>query len=440
MKQFLAVFFLLFFPPFIRAQLENIIVEKYYVADANDAANPTGNLPPGSVTYRIYVDMAPGYKLKQLYADEFHTFKIESTDTFYNHINGKSFGIDVNKNTLNKNTTALDSWLTLGQAAKVTVAPQKYYHGILKGQDIDGSFIGGTNNQQGLLVNADPSASPALTVKDGNGRDSVIYNMPVSYFSNGILTGTDDSTIFGSLKTGTEFIRDTFELTCVTGVKGIIPDSNQVLIAQLTTKGQLKFELNLVLIDANNNPCYFVADSSKTVLSPYNETTKGFLKYPPACGCTDPNYLEYSSIYPCTDNTACKTLVVLGCTDTMACNYNPLANYNVQALCCYPGYCSDRDLSVVCPGLSKNKQSAPGFNLFPNPAQNQITIQVQDVDNKEIKYEIRNAYGTISLAGNPGLVSGTINQQVDISNLETGLHLVRVFIGNTAYNKILMKN
>ena len=44
--------------------LENIIVEKFYISDANDAAANLdgGVLPVGSVTYRIYADMLPGYR------------------------------------------------------------------------------------------------------------------------------------------------------------------------------------------------------------------------------------------------------------------------------------------------------------------------------------------------------------------------------------------
>ena len=41
--------------------LENIVVEKYYVSNAADAAgsiaNNGGALPVGAVTYRIYADM-----------------------------------------------------------------------------------------------------------------------------------------------------------------------------------------------------------------------------------------------------------------------------------------------------------------------------------------------------------------------------------------------
>lgn len=48
------------------AQLQKVIVEKYYISDANDATDTLGGgLSAGSTTYRIYVDLVPGSILKK---------------------------------------------------------------------------------------------------------------------------------------------------------------------------------------------------------------------------------------------------------------------------------------------------------------------------------------------------------------------------------------
>src|ERR1700740_452253 len=65
--------------------LEGIIVEKYYVADANDNANSIGNLPIGAVTYRVFVDMLPGYKFQALYGVTGHAMTIQTSTTFFNN-------------------------------------------------------------------------------------------------------------------------------------------------------------------------------------------------------------------------------------------------------------------------------------------------------------------------------------------------------------------
>ena len=70
----------------VKAQngLENIIVEKYYVSDANDAAaNATGGvLPINSVTYRIYADMLPGYKFQATYGVNGHPLVLTTQHHF----------------------------------------------------------------------------------------------------------------------------------------------------------------------------------------------------------------------------------------------------------------------------------------------------------------------------------------------------------------------
>ncbi|MBK6639737.1 MAG: hypothetical protein IPG39_00075 [Bacteroidetes bacterium] len=64
--------------------LENVIVEKYYISDANDATvNATGGvLPVGSVTYRVYLDLLPDYIFQAAYGDGNHECRIETTTLF----------------------------------------------------------------------------------------------------------------------------------------------------------------------------------------------------------------------------------------------------------------------------------------------------------------------------------------------------------------------
>ncbi len=49
--------------------LEGIIIEKYYISTSEDNAHPelSGELTPGSTTYRIYVDLKPGYTFQMAF-------------------------------------------------------------------------------------------------------------------------------------------------------------------------------------------------------------------------------------------------------------------------------------------------------------------------------------------------------------------------------------
>ena len=75
--KFIALF--LFIGLNTQAQIQNVIVEKYYVANSFDIANTDGGqLQPGAVTYRVYVDLESGSKISRVFADSLHLLKFKS--------------------------------------------------------------------------------------------------------------------------------------------------------------------------------------------------------------------------------------------------------------------------------------------------------------------------------------------------------------------------
>jgi hypothetical protein len=372
--------------------------------------------------------------------------KISSTEPIFNNISyGETFGKDIKINNLKKNTVALDSWLTLGQTTKKAT---KTYFGILKSQDSDGSIIGGLNNDGGsaaipggLLTNNESLAGLALTTADGM---DTLSDAETNWLSHGFidLVSGEDSTIFGSAKTGSEFVSND-ALLYNTGVMGVNPDSNQVLVAQLTTKGEISFELNVQIFDPNTDQSYtsfYIAQGIDTINTSKKTITKvsPFLKYPSACGCNDPNFLEYNKKYVCGTLDSCKTRVVLGCMDPSACNYNPDANYNVQNMCCYPGLCNDRDINLACPS---DGEPILHLDVYPNPAESLITIHASaEINNRETKYVVYNYFGKVVLEKKLGVVNGKFFDEIDLSTFEPGLYLVRLYAGNSTDSRMFIKN
>jgi hypothetical protein len=169
----------------------------------------------------------------------------------------------------------------------------------------------------------------------------------------------------------------------------------------------------------------YVADG--TVLLP-DEVINPFLVYPQSCGCTDPAYVEYSPNYACNIQDSCHTLVVFGCLDTLACNYDPSANFNVQELCCYPGFCNDRDLELVCPGLSSERISIKG--IFPVPVKDVLNVRLQSVSNMDLNVTIADASGRIVYRENTGRHEGMLNFSKNISSLSSGIYLLMISSGD----------
>lgn len=446
MKNILLIILLnfIFSPNLLQAQIENIIVEKYYISDSNDAMDTTGGaLEVGSVTYRIYADLMPGTRLRKIYGDANHAFKISSTEIFFNNkADGQSFGKDFSKNRLEENTVALDTWLTIGQIARVA---SKTYFGVLKINDDDGSFIGGLNNDGGssgipggLLVNNDPSIGILLYNSDGF---DTMSSIPTSWLDYGILdvSSNIDSTIFGSAKANSQFISYNAGLQN-SGVIGVNNQSNHVLIAQLTTKGEISFELNLEVEEndgSNTKIVKYVANDN--ILLP-NERVSPFLKYPQSCGCTDTDFLEYSPRYACENLDSCRTLVILGCMDSLACNFDTEANLNVPEICCYPGFCNNRDLSIVCPELGTGRNISSFPYLFPNPTDDKINFQIEANENSTVKYEIFDSLGKLMLERNIKMTSFLSVQIEDVSQLEKAVYFLRLSIDDNSNTFIFFKN
>lgn len=381
------------------AQLENIVVELYYISDANDATDTLGGgLPIGSKTYRVYADLAPNAKIKRLYGDANHPIIIRSTQAFFNNKeDGKTFGYEFPKTRLDENTVALDTWLTIGQ----TTTNSSKQAGVLKVNDTNGSFIAGNGVHdggsaeilEGLLNNSDPQAGIPINVADGN---DTLENLPSAGASIGIVNQIDytDSTIFGSIVSGNEFESRNASVFN-SGTKGVDTTLNHVLLAQLTTLGELYFELNLEIeVEGPNGNQIFKYVARDSSLA-QDELLSSLLVYPPQCGCQDANYLEFSPTYACGSPDSCRTLIVFGCLDPLACNYNVNANFNINDLCCYIGDCNDLDIATVCPELSINDLSEQKMILFPNPGNDMLSVQANFDSNNWVSVQIVNAIGQV---------------------------------------------
>jgi hypothetical protein len=418
-----------------QAQIQNVIVEKYYVADANDIANTGGGqLQPGAITYRVYVDLSAGSKISRLFADSSHLLIFKSSQPFFNNdtlssFNGGTYGFKINRNDLPISTVGLDSWISIGAATNK-------HHGILKTEDTNGSEVGGNNNDQNLLSNTDPSAGIPLTTQDGLVLSSVLVS---NYLVGGDLpaiNSLNDSTIFGS-DTATAFISANATLQFNGGLLGQGP-SNNVLIGQFTTAGQLEFELNITVIDSTGATVNYVASGNDTVIQGVAFKSLPILKYPPQCGCLDPNYIEYSAQNACSDSSKCLTLVKLGCMDMLACNYDADANYSVPEMCCYPGYCNDRDIAFVCPDINSGNRL---MSVYPNPATSDITISLDGNKNiGDTQFILLNSFGKEIMNFSDNVSEGSWTKNISLTNLVSGIYILKCLTQDAIQSQVIIKN
>ncbi len=213
---------------FAQNGLESVIVEKYYVSNAADAAASVGALPVGSVTYRVYADMLPGYKFQAMYGVSAHILKINSTTPFFNNEDrGKNTG-SIATAFINDNSVALDSWFSAGGAAVGNM-------GILKSED---NGVANLITACPILQNVDPTAGIGLMTQDG-----MQTGTPVAVTFVGLTTELD---VFDATsQVGSTFQTSNGSIAALTGAVGPVPSTNKVLLGQFTTTGNFHFELNI---------------------------------------------------------------------------------------------------------------------------------------------------------------------------------------------------
>ena len=246
MKKITLIIGLVAFSTIVRSQTENglekIIVEKYYVSNAVDAAGSKGVLPIGSVTYRVYADMLPGYKFQAMYGNVNHTLKLASTTSFFNNTErGQTTPDQIQSDNLINNTVALDSWFSVGAAANELF-------GVLKTED-DGVKNLLPISGNGMLKNTTPLMGIALNVQDGIIND--IPDLPLTKISgfpetvNFVgLSSTDLGVFKATSQKGNSFTTNTGAISALNGAQGPTAE-NRILLGQFTTDGDFSFELNI---------------------------------------------------------------------------------------------------------------------------------------------------------------------------------------------------
>ena len=209
--------------------LEKIIVEKYYIATKADSDGSVGKLPVGSVTYRVYADMLPGYKFQALYGDADHALKISTSTSFFNNDgDGALSAKDINSTKLKNNTVALDSWFSVGASAGGQF-------GVLKTDDNGAANL---LTSSSILNNTAAAMGIGLKTQDGNiagSPETVTFAFP---------QGFDFSVFEGASQVGNSFITTDGAISALSGATGPTA-ANRVLLGQFTTDGVFNFEFNI---------------------------------------------------------------------------------------------------------------------------------------------------------------------------------------------------
>ena len=429
---------------------EGLIVERYYVADANDAADTDGGegLTPGAVTYRVFADLKQGYQLISVGGFTNHPLTISSSTSFFNNDDrGESWGRDIPAQHLNKNTVAIDTWLTAGAASTL-------HWGVPKADDTDGSVVGGVNNNGGsgsvpggLLVNSTPEMGAALTVADGL-----------------LLAGTPPGIVFVGTAPdflesggGNSYSNDNFAW----GVLGNIasPDTaNRILLGQFTTDGELDLCFNLwvripdSLVCADPN-CHQIMEFYSEIV-PADTLGGGFstenkFSHPTLCFNSSTAVVDCNGVpggtalpgSPCDDGNDDTTNDVLLANCTCA-GEDCLGVLGGSAL---PGQpCDDGDpdtaediwqTGCICAGtvgIAERDPEGLPFTVHPNPTNDLLWIDLRNVVEARAVLNLFDALGKSVLTLDLGSVGGN-TIPVDMSTVQPGSYVLQLVIDGNSH-------
>jgi hypothetical protein len=88
-------------------------------------------------------------------------------------------------------------------------------------------------------------------------------------------------------------------------------------------------------------------------------------------------------------------------------------------------------------GINENEEVLTMFNIYPNPAQNEATLDIATNNNSKVSYQVVNALGQVVIADDLGTVNGQKTVNVNTSKLNGGMYFVNITINGVSTQKPL---
>jgi hypothetical protein len=217
--------------------LEGILFEKFYEVNEKDRSvqHLSGVIDEGAVTWRIFLDLEPGYRFQAAYGTTEHPLEFKSTALIYNHNGYGNYCPNViMEKFFHKDILFLDSWFSTGAATETQLAIPRVY-------DIDRQhdFI---RFEKGFLEHDLGDVTGKLAMRDGM-ADAETMVFPTFYHMDEAQKQMMTTSVSNQV-----VIEDGAWAAMGKGALGL--DSlgrNHLLIAQITTAGDLECKLNIMI-------------------------------------------------------------------------------------------------------------------------------------------------------------------------------------------------
>lgn len=218
--------------------VEGVIVDRVAVTSARDLGVQVDNGDTLFTTYRVYIDLAPEFKMQAVFGNEQHPLILGATGMTYNTpVRGVATGNFIDPRKLLNDNLIRDSFITIA-------AVSNWYCGIPLERDIDGNQVCDglpretsswcALEKDGLAEFKPIDVELVFVEFEGLGKESGSFSL---YSTNGAWASRMGAT-------GAD-------------------EENTVLVAQITTNGELYFSLNLQLAHQEGGTVQHVATNAK---------------------------------------------------------------------------------------------------------------------------------------------------------------------------------
>ena len=443
-KSFIILFFTLVSIQLSAQGLDSIIVERYYKSNLADSLNSVGVLPVGSVTYRIFVDMKPGYKFQAAYGNSDHELRMETTTGFFNNEDRGAVSPTYTKNQAKLNTVMLDSWISVGAGCTGNF-------GVLKSED---NGVNTVVNSDGILQNNDPLAGIPLTSQDG-----LMAGVPQPVTMVGI--DNEVSVLDATSMVGNVFSTTNGAWSALSGAVGPTP-TNRLLIAQITTNGIFSFKINIQIKDTVNNMVEQYV-SSNPVGNEHTDPTLTFISNKaPEVNITSPqNGSVFTAGMPLnikasandTDGSITKVEfylngVKIGEDLTAPYQITWLGIAGIDTLTAVATdnmgtkTTSDSVMIYMSPvAVNQINKTSSNIRVYPNPSKDELMLEISSEKGyKSCGYTIYDMLGNEVVHHEIGTTTINTIDKIDISMLSKGTYLMKFTADTQNIMQIFIKN
>ena len=79
------------------------------------------------------------------------------------------------------------------------------------------------------------------------------------------------------------------------------------------------------------------------------------------------------------------------------------------------------------------------MELYPNPVNDKLTLEVTTDKEETINYSIYDSFGRLLIEKNSSVTTGISQLHIDVSNLNKGVYMIRILKEGTLEGKMFVK-